>query len=499
MHLDSVLASHRPRSRRKRHLIHQHLIVQIEAGLVLVRQLAEIHKAILRHKVVVAHREDKVLVPVIVRSMPRIRRDHADGFPFLIQQPAILRTAVMRAKLVQLAVDVHVDPGAVLGGHDAGLEDAGAAGDAARGGVVGGRFDVGGGRDIDDIDVAEDGGGVRLTVAGPGVPGEDEQLRWGQVVDLGRAGGPLLTGAVGIDRQRDDVLPCVDGIASRGVVDEQPGLEALGLFGTAFLVQSRLHQGIQGVAVGGNGQTFETLVVIAPAVGVGGGNGDVRFVAGRRGRREADGAVATGNVGFRRADRLLHPSIPAEFVDVWTVLVADPNRTITIDHQGLTVDRNPSPAGARIAKAIAGVCCDGEVGESAVCDTARGIGIQTRDWSAVWAGEEDCVQIPECEIAPCRLCSSGVGSESQVDGKLVHPILNIQSSLSIPASKLWSASADPVKVIPTYHPRSGMAQNSPSYFPSAVFLHRFLSKAIPLPMPPMVSPNLSRASEAMNP
>lgn len=56
---------------------------------------------------------------------------------------------------------------------------------------------------------------------------------------------------------------------------------------------------------------------------------------------------------------------------------------------------------------------------------------------------------------------------------------------------------DPKKkrVHTTHHPLSGRAHNSPVYVvPSALLAHEPGSSATALPMPPMVSPNRSRAS-----
>ena len=50
-----------------------------------------------------------------------------------------------------------------------------------------------------------------------------------------------------------------------------------------------------------------------------------------------------------------------------------------------------------------------------------------------------------------------------------------------------------------YHPRSGSTQSVPVYTPFAAFVHEARSSAMELPMPPIVSPYLSRALDGMKP
>lgn len=133
----------------------------------------------LRHKIIITQTENEIIIPVIGAPVARVQRHEADTLPLLIQQPLVLGAAVVDAEAVQLSIVVEVDEGAVLGGDDAGIEDAGGASDGASGGVVGGGFDVCSLGEVDDVEMAVDGGGGGLAVTGAGVAGEDEELGGG--------------------------------------------------------------------------------------------------------------------------------------------------------------------------------------------------------------------------------------------------------------------------------------------------------------------------------
>lgn len=141
---------------------------------------------ILRHEIIIADREDEELPRL---RLPTEDRHHGNTLPFLVQQPAILRPAVMQAEFPQFAVDVEIEPGAVIGGADAVVQHAcGGGGDGAVDGVVGIGFDIRGVGQVEDINVSVDAGGGGLAAAGAAVAGQDEELAVAQGVDLALGG-----------------------------------------------------------------------------------------------------------------------------------------------------------------------------------------------------------------------------------------------------------------------------------------------------------------------
>ena len=152
-------------------LEHQRLVVQVIPARVRVRERTEIQKPVLRDEIIITHTEHKVVGAVVCRAVARICRHDADALPLLIEQELVLRAAVMHAEALELTVDVEVEEGAVLRRGDARIEHASRAGDGAVGGVVDGGEDVGGGGNVDDVDMAVERGRGGLAVAGVRVAG----------------------------------------------------------------------------------------------------------------------------------------------------------------------------------------------------------------------------------------------------------------------------------------------------------------------------------------
>lgn len=321
----------------------------------MIRHHPPIHKPILRHEIIIAHAEHEILVPVLGAPVPRIHRHETHALPLLVQEPLVLRTAVVHPEAVELRVDVEVEEGAVLRGGDAGVQDTGSAGDGARGCVGGGGADVRGGGEVEDVEVAVEGLGGLLAVASAGVAREDEELRGGEVVDFGVAGDLWGARGVCVEGEGDDVFVGENGGAGGDVVGEEAGLAAVGLLGAAFLVEGGLQEGVEGGAVVGDSEAFEALVVVAAGLGVGGEHFAGGVVAGRGVGGEADGGVAAGDVGLGGADGELHFAVAAEFVDVGAVLVADPEGAVAVEDEAFAVDGDGFASWAGAAEAISHV------------------------------------------------------------------------------------------------------------------------------------------------
>lgn len=119
---------------------------------------------------------------------------------------------------------------------------------------------------------------------------QHQKLRIRNIMQLRLRGHARLVLGVLERRQRDDVLGLV-GRLGGGVllapgggerVLEQAGVAALGGGGAAVLAGGGLQQHPEGLAVRGDGQALEALVVLAAVVGVGGGRDDGVVVDGGR-------------------------------------------------------------------------------------------------------------------------------------------------------------------------------------------------------------------------
>lgn len=92
----------------------------------------------------------------------------------------------MQSKAAQLAIDIEVEEPTVHGRIHAVDQDAGIrVGDGAIGAVVAGGLDVRGAGNVDDVDLAVDGLGLVLAVAGAAVARQHQELPVGQGVHLG--------------------------------------------------------------------------------------------------------------------------------------------------------------------------------------------------------------------------------------------------------------------------------------------------------------------------
>lgn len=282
----------------------------------------------------------------------------------------------MQPEFPQLAVHVEVQKGAVLRGLDPGFQCASGVGDGAGRGIVGGGFDVRGAAraaDVEDVDVAVDARAAGLAVAGAAVAREDEELAVAQGVDLGLSGDLELFSGFGRgvrpEGQGDDELVFVFRFGGGGdVVFEQTGLAPVGVAGPAFLVECALHECEERVPVGGNGESFEALVVVAPGLGVRGDGYLTGGVDGRAVGAEADAAVAVRDVGVRWLDGLEHLALGRELVDVRSVLVRDPEGAVGREDEAFGVDGDAFAPGPGLTEAVACEGRDREDGETRVGD-----------------------------------------------------------------------------------------------------------------------------------
>jgi len=84
---------------------------------------------------------------------------------------------------------------------------------------------------------------------------------------------------VGVRRQRDDVFADVARRAARDVILEEAGVAAGGVAFAAFLDEGGLEEDVESLAIGGGGEAFEALVVVAAGGGVFGNGFAIGVVA----------------------------------------------------------------------------------------------------------------------------------------------------------------------------------------------------------------------------
>lgn len=233
-----------------------------------------------------------------------------------------------------------------------------------------------------------------LTPTGARTRGEDEELASADVVDFAlRRHFRLLArlcGGVRPQRQGDDVLVRERRVRGLGyVVFEQARLATDRVVGPAVVDERGLRERIQGFAIRRGGQTFETLIVRAARLRVGGNNGAVWFVNGRAVGGERDRVVATRDIGGRWSDSAEQFSGCRESVDVGAIFVADPEAAVIGEHKAFGIDTDAAATSAGLAEAIAGVGGGGEEGEVADCEAASKVGVEAGGWVALGVSEEE--------------------------------------------------------------------------------------------------------------
>ena len=275
-----------------------------------------------------------------------------------------------------------------------------------------------------------------LPVASTTAAGQHQELAVAQGMDLGLRGDFRGFGRFGrgvcVERERDDVLGFVQGNGVADVVFEQACLPAVGVIGPAFLVECGLHERVQRLAVSGESQAFEALVIVSSCLRVCGDDRPVEIIDRRGISAEAYAPVAMRDIRRGRHNRLQHPSLRREPVDIRPVFVGDPERAIAIECQSFGVDGDASPTRAGAAESIACESCGGEDREPGELQASCGIGVEAGGGVAVRAGEEDGVEVLELEVGRGRVgdCSGrgrGKGDEDFLDAVLV-----VQCTLGIP-------------------------------------------------------------------
>ena len=83
------------------------------------------------------------------------------------------------------------------------------------------------------------------------------------------------------------------------------------------------------------------------------------------------------DISVGRHDRLRHTSTSREVVYVWSVLITDPETTISGEDQAFSIDRDPLPSSPWTAKTVTSVSGYWKDGESGISDVASNIGINT--------------------------------------------------------------------------------------------------------------------------
>lgn len=136
--------------------------------------------------------------------------------------------------------------------------------------------------------------------------------------------------------------------------------------------------------------------------------------------------------GLRRLDGMHHSSIAVEFIDVRPVLVGHPEPAVPVEDETLRVDGDALAAGPVSAEAIPGVCCDGKRREARVGCVSGAIGIETCCGLAVWAGQEDRVQILELQVGAGGVLRRGIGRQLEGKGQLVEARLEVECSVGVP-------------------------------------------------------------------
>lgn len=127
---------------------------------------------------------------------------------------------------------------------------------------------------VKDIDMTVYRRRILVCLPNARITREEEELAATGIVHFRLGSYTLLARGIGECWQWDDVLGLVHGrghVVLQGVL-QQAGIPARGRVGTAILPSRGLEQRIQLLAVGADGQAFETLVVL-PALSRVAGNG----------------------------------------------------------------------------------------------------------------------------------------------------------------------------------------------------------------------------------
>ena len=343
----------------------------------------------------------------------------------------------MGSESVELGVEVEVEERAVGGGGDARVEHPRGGGDGAVGFVVRVGFDVrGGGRDGENVHVAVDAERVVLAGAGAGVARQDQEGGRGKVVDLALGGHFARCGAVGhVEREGDDVFGRVLGFLwVRDVVLEEAGLSTVGVLRAAFLIQGGLHERVEGVAVGADGQAFEALIVVTSALGifrVGHGVGIInRWGIGV----ETDTPVPAREYRGGGLDGGQHLPFGGEVIDVRPVLVADPIPAILGQDESFAVERDPLSTSAWSTKSIAGIRGLWQQWEAGEMSATFNVWVQAGHGVALGVAQQDGVEVLELNVGWRRISDRGGVVQRERDPNLVDPVLEIDGPLGVPSA-----------------------------------------------------------------
>lgn len=118
-------------------------------------KLPTIQEPILRDEIIITQAEQEKLITI---TTLRINRRKRDGLPLLIKQTSVLLPTIMEPEALELSLDVEIEPGAVLRGHDIRVELGLGRGDGALRAVVfiASGLEVRRRCDVEHVDVAVD-------------------------------------------------------------------------------------------------------------------------------------------------------------------------------------------------------------------------------------------------------------------------------------------------------------------------------------------------------
>jgi hypothetical protein len=199
--------------------------------------------------------------------------------------------------------------------------------------------------------------------------------------------------------------------------------------------------------------------------------------------------------GVRGLDRLQQVAVRGEAVDVRPILVADPERAVTVGHHALDVEH----------QAVVRARDDREHGvperetREARLRAARGGGVEPARRPVLALELERRAKVRELEgllgVGEGEVAGAGVGREHEVDGELAGLVVD----RAVSGADLWALLLS-IWGGWTYtlNPRSGRARRVPVNTPSFSWNDPRLM-VIALPKPPMVSPVDSTKLDGMRP
>jgi hypothetical protein len=136
------------------------------------------------------------------------------------------------------------------------------------------------------------------------------------------------------------------------------------------------------------------------------------------------------------SDSCDHLSIWLELVNVWTILIADPESSVVAKRKTFTIDGDCSLDSIPVTPSITKKRGSREGRESRVGNLASGIGIKSCTWSnPIRPIEKGGIFVSEDKIGAGGSCDGSTGLGCKCNPKFVDPGLVVYGALSIPFSR----------------------------------------------------------------